>query len=126
MERSIDDRNILDDFCIKFCEVMEKHVKYIIVSGFVAISTGRKRGTEDIDMIIERLSKPSFIDLHQELVRGGFVCMQSDNAETIYDDYLTQKASVRYTYIDGHGPEMEVKFAKDRLDEIQLLLWLSE
>ena len=53
MEREIRDRNILDTFCTEFCDIVEKHCKYIIVSGFVAIASGRTRGTEDIDMIIE-------------------------------------------------------------------------
>lgn len=55
MDRRLKDRNILDDICTKFCKVLEKHCKYIVVSGFVAISSGRTRGTEDIDLIIERL-----------------------------------------------------------------------
>lgn len=52
--RGIDKKNILDQFVIDFCKVVEKHCKYIIVSGFVVISSGRTRATEDIDMIIER------------------------------------------------------------------------
>ena len=45
MNRSVDDKNILNDFCIKFCRIVEKHAKYIIVSGFVAIASGRVRGS---------------------------------------------------------------------------------
>jgi len=39
----IDDRNILDKFCIDFCKIIEKYTKYIIVSGFVAIASGGVR-----------------------------------------------------------------------------------
>ena len=56
----IDDRNILDKFCIDFCKIIEKYTKYIIVSGFVAIASGRVRGTEDIAMIIDKISKEKF------------------------------------------------------------------
>jgi hypothetical protein len=45
-------RNILDEFAIDFSKIVEKYTEYIIVSGFVAISSGRTRATEDIDMII--------------------------------------------------------------------------
>lgn len=120
MERDVKDRNILDDFCIRFCGIIEKHCKYIIVSGFVAISTGRTRGTEDIDMIIERLNLDKFKELHNDLIKNGFVCMQSDNPQTIYDDYLKESISIRYTYKDQPLPEMELKFAKDELDIYQL------
>ena len=120
MERPVSDRNILDQFCITFCEVVEKHARYIIVSGFLVIASGRKRSTEDIDMILERLDKVSFTALHHDLLRNGFACMQSTDAETVYDDYLMKSASVRYTSNEGYTPEMEVKFAKDELDDMQL------
>ncbi len=112
-------KNILDKFCIDFCKVVEKHCKYIIVSGFVAISSGRIRGTEDIDMIIEKLGLEKFKQLHKDLIKNNFVCMQSDSVEEIYD-YLKDNLSVRYTYKNKPLPEMEVKFAKDYLDEYQL------
>ena len=47
MERKVSDINILDEFVESFCEVMEKHCKYIVCSGFVAIAHGRTRGTEE-------------------------------------------------------------------------------
>ena len=55
-ERIIDDKTILDKFLMDFVKVIDKHCKYIVVSGFVAIAHGRSRGTEDIDMIIERMT----------------------------------------------------------------------
>lgn len=120
MDRRIGDRNILDAFALRFCEVMEKHAKYIVVSGFVAISHGRKRTTEDIDMIIERMPEAQFMALHRDLVRVGFHCMQSSLPEEIYE-YLIKGDSIRYTDNDDFfPPEMEVKFVKDELDELQL------
>ena len=38
MKREIEDRTILDVFTGDFVNVVEKHAKYIIVSGFVAIA----------------------------------------------------------------------------------------
>ena len=58
MDRRVSDRNILDEVCTKFCKILERHCKYIVVSGFVAISSGRTRGTEDIDETeISRIKK---------------------------------------------------------------------
>ena len=120
MDRRISDRNILDEFCINFCKILEKHCKYIVVSGFVAISSGRTRGTEDIDVIIEKLPLERFIILHNDLIKNGFVCMQTEDVKSIYKDYLNDNLSVRYTFKDKMLPEMEIKFAKDELDNYQL------
>ena len=122
MKREVDDRTILDKFAEDFARVLEKHCKYIVVSGFVAIAHGRSRGTEDIDIIIEKISLERFIELHKELIKEEFECMQSENAEVIYDDYLNKGDSVRYVRkSEGYfPPEVELKFAKDSLDEEQL------
>ena len=120
MDRKISDRNILDKFAEDFCEITEKHIPYMIVSGFAAISSGRARGTEDIDMIIDEISKENFIGLHNDLVKNGFECMQSSNSEQIFEDYLIRENSVRYTWKDKFLPEMEIHIAKDCIDEYQL------
>jgi hypothetical protein len=120
MDRRIDDRNILDKFTEEFCSVVNGHVSYMIVSGFAAISSGRTRGTEDIDMIIAEIPKEKFIDLHKDLVKNNFECMQSSDPETIYEQYLKAKVSIRYTWKGKYLPEMEIHFACDPLDEYQL------
>lgn len=119
MDRFVKERNILDNFCSEFCAVIEEYCKYIVVSGFVAIATGRTRGTEDIDLIIEKLDKETFTKMHLALTKKGFVAMQSDSAEELYD-YLNDNTSIRYTWKEKAVPEMEVKFAKDELDNLQL------
>lgn len=116
----MDDKNILDRFAEKFCGIAEKHVKYIIVSGYVAISHGRRRTTEDIDMIIERISFEKFEELHDDLINNGFICVQSSKVGDVYD-YLNKGDSVRYVWReDLQPPEMEVKFIKDEIDELQM------
>ncbi len=120
MNRQVKDKNILNDFCIRFCNILEKYCKYIVVSGFFVIASGRARGTEDIDVIIGGVKKPIFLLLHKNLTKAGFVCMQTDNPNLIYDDYLIKNLSVRYTFKDMPLPEMELKLVKDPLDEVQL------
>ena len=120
MNRGIGDKNILDRFAEKFCKIAEKHARYIVVSGFVAISHGRRRTTEDIDMIIERVPFERFEKFHNELINSGFICMQSSMASDIYD-YLDRGDSIRYVWRDDLlPPEMEVKFVKDEIDELQI------
>lgn len=122
MERNVDNKTILDKFTEEFCAIVDMYCKYIICSGFVAIAHGRSRGTEDVDIIIEKIPKEKFIKLHKDLVKNNFTCIQSDNPENIFNDYLSKGTSVRYVWkSEGHfPPEMEVKFAKDELDEEQI------
>ena len=120
MSREIKERTILDTFAEDFVDVVEKHTKYVIVSGFVAIAHGRSRGTEDVDIIIERIKKDAFIKMHNDLLLAGFECIQSEYPEVIYDDYLKDKTSVRYVRKGHFIPEMELKLAKDELDDYQL------
>ncbi len=119
MKREISDRNILDQFCEQFCAIVEQHCKYIVVSGFLAIASGRTRGTEDIDMIIERLDKDHFFSFFKDLNSHGFVCMQTANQEEAYA-YLAENLSLRFTRRNQELPEMEIKFAKDAIDAYQL------
>ncbi len=120
--RKVDNKTILDKFVEDFVQVVEKYCKYIIVLGFVAIAHGRSRGTEDIDMIIERISKDQFINLHNSLINSSFECVQSEKPEEIYNDYLIKGDSIRYTRagINMAPPEMELKLAKDELDDYQI------
>lgn len=119
MDRQITDRNVLDIFCEEFCAIVETYCKYIVVSGFLAIASGRTRGTEDIDLIIERISFNVFKKIFQQLEKNDYVCMQSASPEEAYD-YLKDNLSLRFTRKDKPLPEMEVKFAKDLLDDYQL------
>jgi len=120
-ERRIDDRNVLDKFTEDFCAIVDRHVKYIVVSGFVAIASGRSRATEDIDMIIEKMSKDKFVELHNDLDKEGFECMQSSKSEDVFS-YLEHGDSVRYTRKENKlfPPEMDIHFARDEIDEWQL------
>lgn len=120
MSRGIQDRNALERFALEFCEIVERHCPYIIVSGFVAIASGRTRATEDIDMIIPKIGKEAFIGLHQDLVKAGFEAMQGDPPAGLYDHYLKDGLSIRYIRVGSPLPEMEVKICKDSLDEYQL------
>jgi len=73
-------------------------------------------------MIMEKIPAEKFIIVHKDLIKNGFICMQSDNPKNIYNDYLKNGESVRYV-INEKGfppPEMEIKFVKDSLDEEQL------
>src|SRR3989344_1689044 len=120
-DRRVGDRNTLDRFTEDLCAVINKHARYIIVSGFVAIASGRARATEDVDMILERVSKERLIKMHEDLDKSGFECMQSSNPDEVFE-YLDKGDNVRYTRKENKmfPPEMDIHFAKDELDDLQL------
>src|SRR3989338_1618633 len=118
--REIADTNILKTFCEHFCSIVDKYCKYIIVSGYVAIASGRSRGTEDIDMIIEHIPLETFRKLHDELLKENFICVHDLQAEELYNDYLEEQTRIRYHKKEQYLPEMEIKFAKNPLDNYQI------
>lgn len=96
----------LDLFVKHFLEVFKKYSDYLIVSGFVSISTGRTRGTEDVDMLIPILDKEKFKELFNELSKN-YWCYQGDDSEEVYE-YIKTLESIRFAEIDRMFPNMEV------------------
>ncbi len=115
-------KNRLSDLCLRFCRIIEKYAKYIVVSGFFVISSGRSRATEDIDIIVEFLDFDSFKKMHQNLVENDFACLQSSDPTEIYDSYLKESLPIRYIYSNLIIPNIEMKFAKDELDRYQIAI----
>lgn len=117
--RTVDDLNLLARFTTDFCKIVEKHCPYVLVSGFLAISSGRSRGTEDIDMIIPKIPLKTFKALHKDLLRKySLFHLEGLPLEEVYE-YL-QEANVRYVSKGQLIPNMEVKFAKNAVDEDNL------
>jgi hypothetical protein len=119
-DRSVSDKTLLEGFAEDFCRILEKHCRYIIVSGFVAIAHGRSRGTEDIDVIIERIPPEGFASLYDALIKEGFACVQPGKPDELYREYLSDNTSIRFVRKGTFVPDMELKLAKDELDEYQL------
>ncbi len=114
------DYKYLAKFCQSFCEILERFTNYIVVSGFFVISSGRSRATEDIDIIIEPVDEDTYLNLHEELKKGHYYCLQSSDPNTIFNLYLKDKIPVRFIKNDDLIPNIELKFAKDELDKYQL------
>ncbi|WP_058365552.1 hypothetical protein [Haloparvum sedimenti] len=63
----------LDKDVLEFTQILDAcDVNYVIVSGYVAILTGRSRSTEDIDIILESLSETETEQLVTELKNQGY------------------------------------------------------
>lgn len=107
--------NELDKFVFKFIKILEKHVDYVIVSGYVSILLGRARATEDIDIFIKRLEKEKFYKLYEDLKKQGYWCLNAENNEEVYS-YLNDGLAVRFALEKETIPNFEVKFANKRLN----------
>lgn len=112
------EENDLDSFVFDFVNVLKKYTDYIIISGFISILFGRSRGTEDVDIIIPKISKEKWITINKALLKD-FECMNTDNIKDIYS-YLSDGLSVRFVRKGQIIPNMEIKFAKKDIDYLSL------
>ncbi|HLC80215.1 MAG TPA: hypothetical protein VJG31_00410 [Candidatus Nanoarchaeia archaeon] len=116
LERELND---LDAFVLDFIKVLQKHTRYVLISGYVALLFGRTRNTEDVDLFIEKLSRDKFSSLYRDLKETGFYALNAESEEELFS-LLEDKLSVRFARIDAPVPNMEIKFVKDILDQFTL------
>jgi succinate dehydrogenase flavin-adding protein (antitoxin of CptAB toxin-antitoxin module) len=110
---------LLDQFVLDFIRVLEPTTPYVIVSGYVAILFGRSRGTEDIDILISRLAKDTFGELHTALSEGGYEFLNAEDADGLYD-MLLNRMGIRIAKKGQFIPNIELKFLKDDIDRTVL------
>lgn len=96
----------LDIFVKDFVAILSKYTDYLVVSGYVSISSGRTRGTEDIDILIPIISKSVFMKLFSDLINRGYWCYQGDTPD-VYQ-YLNNLNSIRFAIKDELFPNIEL------------------
>lgn len=112
--------NSLDKFTINFTSILNKlKINYVVVSGYVSILFGRNRSSEDIDLIIEKISYDKFIELWRELEKD-FECVITENCNNAYQEYLAEGYSMRFSEKGKFVPNMEIKFPKTEIDQFTL------
>ena len=105
----------LDRDVTEFIDVLEEcGISYVIVSGYVAILTGRSRLTEDVDVIIEPLSEPETEQLVDTLKNRGYwgIAMPLDS---MYE-MLSEGDRIRVAKDGEMIPNFEVWFADSPLE----------
>ena len=108
--------NELDKFVLDFLKIVQKHVDYVVISGYVSILLGRSRATEDVDIFIKKIPIEVFSKLYKELKEYGFWCLNAEKEEEIYG-FLKDSLAIRFSFEEMPVPNFEVKFPKDELDE---------
>ena len=96
----------LDIFLKDFLDILKGHADYLVVSGFVSISTGRVRGTEDIDVLFLLMNFEKFSKLFNSLEKNGFWCFQGDSSGEVHD-YVKNFRSIRFSRRDELFPNIE-------------------
>jgi len=96
----------LDLFVKDFLEVLKRHSDYLVVSGFVSISTGRTRGTEDVDILAQKLNKIEFALLLEDLFKNKFWCYQGDTINEIWK-YIENGSNIRFAKEEEMFPNIE-------------------
>ena len=91
----VSNKNILKNFTESFCKIVDRYSDYVIVSGYVAIANGRSRGTEDIDIIVNKCDFDVFSKMIKEL-KKKFEILSPGNLsdKEIYEEYLLKKIPI--------------------------------
>lgn len=100
-----------------FVRLLEKHkVRYVLVSGYVAILFGRSRNSEDVDLFIEKLEGERWLSLWNELNSFFEQVTPAADAKEALEDYLSKGIALRFSVKDSAVPNFEFKFPKKALD----------
>ena len=105
----------LDKDVLAFTEILDDcDVNYVIVSGYVAILTGRSRSTEDIDIILESLSETATEQLVATLKEQGYwgMAMPLDEMYSM----LSEGSRIRIAEEGAMYPNFETWFVSNDVE----------
>ncbi len=109
----------LDVFVRDFLNVLKAYADYVIVSGYVTILFGRARGTEDIDIIIDRIDRRTSERFFNDLIERNYWFLNSDDHNDLFG-MLNENLAIRIAKSGEIIPNIELKFAKDYFDNFSL------
>lgn len=105
----------IDNFVIDFVNILKNHFNYVIVSGYLAILFGRSRGTEDIDILIQKISKSEFFNFARH-IEDRYEFLNPEDKEGLYE-MLTENLGIRVSKKGEIIPNIELKFVKNKVEE---------
>ena len=107
-----------DIFTIEFTELLKKHTSYVIVSGYVSILLGKKRLTEDIDLLVPKMPKEKFVILFNSLLKNNYECANTSIPTDAYE--MLSEHAIRFFKKGRPVPNIEFKMIKTDLDRYSL------
>ncbi len=121
MEYNVDEKKIiinkeinkLDKFVFDFVSLLGE--KYVIVSGYVSILTGRSRATEDVDLLIPETDFQEFLDLWKRIYAKDFECLNTENPKNAFDSL--KEYAIRFSRKEKPIPNIEFKMIKNDIEK---------
>lgn len=111
--------NALDELAIEFSSLLSDcDVDHVFIAGYIAILTGRARATNDIDVLIERLSAEE-IDALVEKLRASDYWGPAMPLDSMYEN-LSEGTNIWIAPDEQMTPHLEVKFPTDEFDRASL------
>ncbi|WP_188979959.1 nucleotidyltransferase [Halocalculus aciditolerans] len=105
----------LDEEVVEFVSVLNDcGINYVIVSGYVAILTGRSRATEDVDIVLERLTQQRTEYLAKTLKQRGYWGMAMP-LDKMYE-MMSNGDRIRVAEEGELIPNFELWFAKNEVE----------
>lgn len=112
---SINDEQVLD-----FSEILDKNnIRYVLFSRYIPILFGNNETSEDIDILIQKISFEKFLKLWLE-IENTYECKNSDDPIDAYNAYLKNHHVVRIAKKDNQIPELRIKIIKNEMDRFTL------
>ena len=112
--------SLLDHFAIDFIKLLKKHqLKYVVVSGYIAIVFGRSRNTEDVDIIVEKPPQTIFSSLWNDIIKR-YECINTSDPNNAYAEYLSKGCGIRFSKKDTIIPNIEFKFVHGNDDDLSI------
>lgn len=109
----------LDEAVLAFADVLESsEVEYVIVSGYVAILTGRSRATEGVDVILGELTESETDELVDALTDRDYWGMAMP-LENMYS-MLRDGDRIRIAEAEEFYPNFIVWFASNEIERMAL------
>ena len=102
--------NKLDEFVLDFVNSLRD---YVVVSGYVSILFGRSRATEDIDLLIPKMSFLDFERLWKKLNEENFECLNTSKVKEAYK--MLEEFAIRFSRKGKAIPNMAFKMISNDL-----------
>ena len=107
--------NLLDKFTLDFIKILERHVDYVLVSGYVSILLGRSRSSEDVDMLVPEMSFSDFFVMFNDFISNGYECANTSDVREAYG--MLSAHAIRFYERGNPLPNMEFKVISNEIHQ---------
>lgn len=109
------DLRAIDRFVFSFVQHLSKAgVKYVLISGYVALFFGRDRSTEDVDIFVEDLPFERFSEFWS-IASNDFACLNTSDPKLAFE-LFSSGIALRFHRKGSVIPNIEFKPLKTPLD----------